>query len=176
MSRFISKLISQQEWEGTIGYFHPRALAPQHINTHGFTGPASIRLFWHLTSLPQPTMEPLGTTTIFLLVCIACLLFVIRRSRSQKGEEPPGPTAYPIVGNLLQINPRNLPESLKEVRDCLILSYVVFIAYKTKSSPAGLSLIHKLNLHWPDVRFKQKQKVSQIYMLMKSRYCNNLYF
>ncbi|XP_053804544.1 cytochrome P450 2H1-like isoform X2 [Vidua chalybeata] len=62
-------------------------------------------------------MEALGVTTIFLLVCISCLLFATWRSRSQKGKEPPGPTAFPIVGNLLQINPWNLPESLKQLSE-----------------------------------------------------------
>ncbi|XP_062352778.1 cytochrome P450 2H1-like isoform X3 [Cinclus cinclus] len=62
-------------------------------------------------------MEALGGTTIFLLVCISCLLFATWRSRSQKGKEPPGPTAFPLVGNLLQINPWNLPESLKELSE-----------------------------------------------------------
>ncbi|NXO83488.1 CP2H1 protein, partial [Sitta europaea] len=52
-----------------------------------------------------------------LLVCISCLLFATWRSRSQKGKEPPGPTAFPIVGNLLQINPWNLPESMKELSE-----------------------------------------------------------
>ncbi|KAM4897070.1 cytochrome P450 2H1-like [Sylvia borin] len=62
-------------------------------------------------------MEVLGGTTIFLLVCISCLLFATWRNRSQKGKEPPGPTALPIVGNLLQINPWNLPESMKKLSE-----------------------------------------------------------
>ncbi|NXN88107.1 CP2H2 protein, partial [Bombycilla garrulus] len=52
-----------------------------------------------------------------LLICISGLLFAAWRSRSGKGKEPPGPTALPIVGNLFQINPRNLPESLKELSE-----------------------------------------------------------
>lgn len=78
-------------------------------------------------------MEVLGGTTIFLLVCISCLLFATWRSRSQKGKEPPGPTAFPIVGNLLQIDPWNLPESLKKVRDCLI--FPMFSSWYIKENP-----------------------------------------
>ncbi|XP_065699195.1 cytochrome P450 2H1-like [Patagioenas fasciata] len=61
-------------------------------------------------------MELLGTTTIFLLVCIACLLlFTTWRRTSQKQKQPPGPTTLPIVGNIFQLNLRNLPESLKKL-------------------------------------------------------------
>ncbi|XP_009895990.2 cytochrome P450 2H1 [Dryobates pubescens] len=59
-------------------------------------------------------MELLGATTIFLLVCISCLL-IATWSRSQKGKMPPGPITFPIIGSMLQLNPRNLPESLKEL-------------------------------------------------------------
>ncbi|XP_075278857.1 cytochrome P450 2H1 [Opisthocomus hoazin] len=61
-------------------------------------------------------MDLLGMPTIFLLVCISCLLlFTTWRSISQKGKQPPGPITLPIVGNILQLNPRNLPESLKKL-------------------------------------------------------------
>ncbi|XP_008937371.1 PREDICTED: cytochrome P450 2H1-like isoform X3 [Merops nubicus] len=61
-------------------------------------------------------MELLGTTTILLLVCISCLLlFTTWRSILQKQKQPPGPITLPIVGNILQVNPRNMPESFKEM-------------------------------------------------------------
>ncbi|XP_061856684.1 cytochrome P450 2H1 isoform X3 [Colius striatus] len=63
-------------------------------------------------------MELLGTTTVFLLVCISCmLLFATWRSMSQNQKLPPGPTAIPIVGNILQLNPWNLPQSLKKLSE-----------------------------------------------------------
>ncbi|KAM6265769.1 cytochrome P450 2H1-like isoform 2-T4 [Porphyrio hochstetteri] len=64
----------------------------------------------------QPTMELLGMTTVFLLVCISCLLlFATWRRVSQKEKLPPGPFTFPIIGNLLHLNPWNLPESLKQL-------------------------------------------------------------
>ncbi|NXM68707.1 CP2H2 protein, partial [Serilophus lunatus] len=52
-----------------------------------------------------------------LLVCISCLLFAIWGSTSQKGKEPPGPFPLPVVGNILQLNPKNVPESLKKLKE-----------------------------------------------------------
>ncbi|XP_009275992.1 PREDICTED: cytochrome P450 2H1 [Aptenodytes forsteri] len=55
-------------------------------------------------------------TTIFLLICISCLLlFATWRSVSQKEKQPPGPITLPIVGNVFQLNLWNLPESLKKL-------------------------------------------------------------
>uniref|UniRef100_A0A452GNT1 unspecific monooxygenase n=1 Tax=Gopherus agassizii TaxID=38772 RepID=A0A452GNT1_9SAUR len=54
-------------------------------------------------------MEPLGATTIFLAVCISCLLFLSAwRKMSGSGKLPPGPVAFPIIGNALQLNMKNL--------------------------------------------------------------------
>ncbi|XP_064001709.1 cytochrome P450 2H1-like isoform X2 [Pogoniulus pusillus] len=60
-------------------------------------------------------MELLGATTVFLLVCVSCLLLATWRSMSQKGKQPPGPIALPIIGNMLQLNPWNLTASLTEL-------------------------------------------------------------
>ncbi|KAM4668492.1 cytochrome P450 2H1-like [Amazona ochrocephala] len=63
-------------------------------------------------------MELLGTTTIFLLICISCLLLIAMwRNISQNGKQPPGPIALPLAGNILQLNPKNVPESLRKLSE-----------------------------------------------------------
>ncbi|KAM7171378.1 cytochrome P450 2H2-like isoform 2-T2 [Macrochelys suwanniensis] len=61
-------------------------------------------------------MEPLGATTIFLAMCVSCLLFLSAwRKMSGCGKLPPGPVAFPIIGNALQLNMKNLPQSVREL-------------------------------------------------------------
>nr|XP_032634090.1 cytochrome P450 2H2-like isoform X2 [Chelonoidis abingdonii] len=63
-------------------------------------------------------MEPLEATTIFLAVCISCLLFLSAwKKMSGSGKLPPGPIAFPIIGNALQLNMKNLPQSVRELSE-----------------------------------------------------------
>ncbi|XP_054238223.1 cytochrome P450 2C19-like isoform X1 [Indicator indicator] len=61
-------------------------------------------------------MELLGAATIVLLVCIACLLsFTAWKGRSGKGQMPPGPAPLPILGNILQVKPKNLAKTIEKL-------------------------------------------------------------
>ncbi|XP_009695740.1 PREDICTED: cytochrome P450 2C9-like isoform X2 [Cariama cristata] len=63
-------------------------------------------------------MELLGAVTVVLLVCIACLLsFAAWRRRSGKGKMPPGPAPLPIIGNVLQVKPKNLAKTLEKLSE-----------------------------------------------------------
>uniref|UniRef100_A0A8C2YF30 unspecific monooxygenase n=1 Tax=Coturnix japonica TaxID=93934 RepID=A0A8C2YF30_COTJA len=59
----------------------------------------------------------LGAASVVLLVCVACLLSILQwRNRSGKGKMPEGPAPLPIVGNILQVKPKNLAKTLEKVR------------------------------------------------------------
>uniref|UniRef100_A0ABM5FCC2 unspecific monooxygenase n=1 Tax=Pogona vitticeps TaxID=103695 RepID=A0ABM5FCC2_9SAUR len=64
-------------------------------------------------------MEPLGTVTLFLGVCLSCLLLLaVVRSRTQgKGRLPPGPTPLPLVGNILQLKTSFLSKALQQLSE-----------------------------------------------------------
>ncbi|XP_003409026.2 cytochrome P450 2C23-like [Loxodonta africana] len=58
-------------------------------------------------------MELLEITTLALVICITCLIFLLVWRKSHKMRRlPPGPAPLPIIGNMLQLNPKDIPGSL----------------------------------------------------------------
>ncbi|POI22754.1 hypothetical protein CIB84_013498, partial [Bambusicola thoracicus] len=60
----------------------------------------------------------LGAASVVLLVCVACLLSIVQwRRRTGKGKMPEGPAPLPIVGNILEVKPKNLAKTLEKLAE-----------------------------------------------------------
>ncbi|XP_055107055.1 cytochrome P450 2G1 [Symphalangus syndactylus] len=63
-------------------------------------------------------MEMGGAVTIFLALCLSCLLILIAWKRMNKaGKLPPGPTPIPFLGNLLQVQTEATFQSFMKLRE-----------------------------------------------------------
>uniref|UniRef100_A0A674JR60 Cytochrome P450 family 2 subfamily C member 8 n=1 Tax=Terrapene triunguis TaxID=2587831 RepID=A0A674JR60_9SAUR len=58
-----------------------------------------------------------GAVTIFLALCLSCLLLLsVWKKMHPGGKLPPGPTPLPFLGNLLQLKPDETFKSFMAVR------------------------------------------------------------
>ncbi|XP_074195461.1 cytochrome P450 2C19 [Rhinolophus sinicus] len=53
---------------------------------------------------------------VFLVLCVSCLLLLsLWKQNSGKGNLPPGPTPLPVIGNILQLDVKNMSKSLSNL-------------------------------------------------------------
>ncbi|XP_057254938.1 cytochrome P450 2H2-like [Pezoporus wallicus] len=96
-------------------------------------------------------MELLGMTTIFLLICISCLLLITTwRNMSQNGKQPPGPFALPLAGNIFQLNPKNLPESMKRLSEKYGPVFTIHLGPQKTVVLYGYDVVKEALIDWAD--------------------------
>ncbi|XP_073497625.1 cytochrome P450 2C19-like isoform X1 [Phyllobates terribilis] len=64
-------------------------------------------------------MDFTGATTLLLITCVVFILLNITQARKAKGKGklPPGPTPLPILGNVLQLNAKEVFKSLNKLSE-----------------------------------------------------------
>nr|XP_020770177.1 cytochrome P450 2C23-like [Odocoileus virginianus texanus] len=78
-------------------------------------------------------MEQLEITILVLVICITCLVFLFMWKKGHKGlgKLPPGPTPLPIIGNLMQLNLKDIPASLSKLAKQYGPVYTLYLGSQT---------------------------------------------
>ncbi|XP_004621917.2 cytochrome P450 2C55-like isoform X4 [Sorex araneus] len=68
---------------------------------------------------------------LLLVFCLSCWLLLSRRKQNaSKGKLPPGPTPLPIIGNILQIDVKNISQSLSNLSKVYGPVFTVYFGMK----------------------------------------------
>lgn len=71
-------------------------------------------------------MDFSGTLSILLAICIMCIFLLLTRKKKNWHNLPPGPTPIPFLGNMLQVEVKELIKSLRKVSRASVCSLLWF--------------------------------------------------
>ncbi|XP_036590328.1 cytochrome P450 2C23-like [Trichosurus vulpecula] len=87
-------------------------------------------------------MDPWGLTTAALLSCLLFLIFFSLWSQEfKRGKLPPGPTPLPLIGNILQLDFKNIPASLSQMAEKYGPIYTIYIGTERVVVLHGYSIV-----------------------------------
>ncbi|XP_036590327.1 cytochrome P450 2C23-like [Trichosurus vulpecula] len=72
-------------------------------------------------------MDPWGLTTTALLACVVFLILSLWNQGFKRGKLPPGPTPLPFIGNILQLDFKNITTSFSQLAEKYGPIYTLYI-------------------------------------------------
>ncbi|XP_073454655.1 cytochrome P450 2F3-like [Aquarana catesbeiana] len=75
-------------------------------------------------------MDWYGTLVLTIIFCVICILMSSLKILKEKASLPPGPMPLPFIGNLLQINTKDIGASLMKLKDKYGLVYTLYLGPK----------------------------------------------
>ncbi|XP_040179149.1 cytochrome P450 2C19-like [Rana temporaria] len=113
-------------------------------------------------------MELGGAGTLLLAVCVTALIFLMTWINSNKRKNmPPGPTPLPFIGNILQVNSKELPQSLLKLAKVHGDVYTVQLGTRTIVVLHGYDTVKEALVDNADV-FSDRGGIPTIQMLFKN--------
>ncbi|KAM5145602.1 uncharacterized protein ACMZJ9_012961 [Mantella aurantiaca] len=116
---------------------------------------------------PSGNMEFGGIGTFILTVCVAFLIFLLMWINDRKWKDlPPGPTPLPLLGNILQVNVKELPQSLLKLAKIYGDVFTVHLGNRTVVVLHGYDAVKEALVDNADV-FSDRGKVPVVDLVFK---------
>ncbi|XP_063793850.1 cytochrome P450 2C18-like [Pseudophryne corroboree] len=112
-------------------------------------------------------MDFIGTGTLILVLCITCLIFLFMYIENNKWKDmPPGPTPLPLLGNILQLNMKELPKSFKKLAKIYGDVFTVHLGPRTAVVLYGYDAVKEALVDNANI-FSQRAKVPAAELIFK---------
>ncbi|XP_073405310.1 cytochrome P450 2C18-like isoform X1 [Dendrobates tinctorius] len=112
------------------------------------------------------TMDFAGAGTLILVFCVTCLIFLMWAENGKRKKMPPGPTPLPLLGNILQLNMKELHMSFKKLGKVYGDIFTVHLGSKTVVVLHGYDAVKEALVDRADV-FSNRAKTPSADFLFK---------
>ncbi|XP_066494468.1 cytochrome P450 2F2-like isoform X2 [Tiliqua scincoides] len=84
----------------------------------------------------------ISTLTLFLIICLTCLLLYFR-GNGKRGQLPPGPRPLPILGNMLDLDIKDMVKSLLTLREKFGSVFTIYMGSQPTVVLCGYKTVKK---------------------------------